>query len=467
MSFLSKSGIERASITANDELKLAGIVFPENTSEVAAPVCWAIVKSGLNVANYRNIPGIIYQSDFYTDSSGESIGISHLFRVKLKTDSDKDKLYEMADKYKVEVLGYNEFLTTWYTLSCDIHSEDDALQMANLFYESGLFEASEPDIMTGFKFYSNPNDTYFSQQWNLSGTNSINWLPAHQITQGDNVTVAVIDSGIDQLHPDLANVIPTYDTFAGSWFVAPIYGPHGTACAGIIGATVNNNIGIAGIAPDVDILSISVSMDSPNVAQNFATGLSIAASSADVISNSWGGPPASIIDDAIYLALWTGRGGNGSVVVFASGNNNSSLVSFPANSHDGVIAVGATNQNDTRWNGSNFGTALDIMAPGVNIRTTDLSFYHPEEYSSTQYTFNFTGTSAACPHVAAVAALMLSVNNDLTYQDVSEILEQTAQKKGGYSYTTTSGRPNGTWNIQMGYGVVNAYAAVSEAQNRL
>jgi hypothetical protein len=466
-----------ASITSSDKLHLGAVVSPDGICKAAAEVSWAIIEGKPDAVNRKDVPGIRYQSFFYKGSSGESVGISHLFRVKLKSDSDEGTLYDMADKYGIEVLGHNQYMKLWYTLACDSDSAGDALQMANTFYESGLFSASEPDIMTGFKYYANPNDSYFDKQWNLSGTNSINWLPAHELTHGENISVAVVDSGVQEFfHPDLPNVSPMYDAYTDSWYIAPVYDPHGTACAGIIGATVNNDTGVAGIAPEVEIISISTNatFNHPNVSQDFATGVYLGGMNADVVSCSWGGVDQNfILDDAIYLALWSGRNGKGAVVVFASGNDNYGSVGYPANSNDGLIVVGAIGQNGRRWIdaryynvGSNYGATLDVMAPGVNIPTTDLLWGGGYD-SGSDYFLNFTGTSAACPHVAAVAALVLSVNNDLTHTEVAEIIEQTAQKKGGYSYATTSGRPNGTWNSEMGYGVVDAYAAVQEAIDRL
>ena len=86
-------------------------------------------------------------------------------------------------------------------------------------------------------------------------------------------------------------------------------------------------------------------------------------------------------------------------------------------------------------------------------------------YVSGDYMPNFNGTSSACPHVAGVAALILSVNPNLTQKEVATIIEKTARKVGGYSYSTVSGRPNGTWHTEVGYGLIDAYAAVMEAQN--
>ena len=120
------------------------------------------------------------------------------------------------------------------------------------------------------------------------------------------------------------------------------------------------------------------------------------------------------------------------------------------------------------------------MAPGVLIATTDLQgdngynpkvFIHREaggtkltsDFSDKDYTNCFNGTSSACPHVAGVAALILSVNPDLTVKQVADIIEQTAQKVGGYNYQNTYTRPNGTWNNEMGYGLVDAYKALQKA----
>lgn len=179
---------------------------------------------------------------------------------------------------------------------------------------------------------------------------------------------------------------------------------------------------------------------------------------ADVINNSWSSSvPYQVIDDAINLALSFGRGGLGCIVVFASGNDYRSSISYPSNL-PGVIAVGATDRDDLRADFSNYGTGLDIAAPGVGIYTTDrqgTNGYNSSASPAGDYYANFSGTSAAAPHVAAVAALILSVDNSLSYKQVISILTDTAEKVGSYTYNA-----NG-WSAELGFGRLNACAALN------
>ncbi|MBO5628563.1 MAG: S8 family serine peptidase [Aeriscardovia sp.] len=417
--------------------------------------------------------GVVYFSNFYTSSSDE-FGISHLFYVKLKKESDVEKLQKIAKDNNVSIIGYNKYLPLWYTLSCSTKSKGNAIQMANKFYEVGDFEASEPDVMLSNLFSSNVyalNDTYYGNQWNLHGQYSINWESAHALSNGSGVSVAIFDCGIEQLHPDFnfGYGLMGFDTVdqgydSGNY----IYNQqaHGTACAGIIKATAGNGIGVAGIAPQSTIYSVCNPFDGrPNTLQELALGL-IDASNCDIISCSWGCSESTMIEDALnYYCFSWGRNGKGCIVVFATGNSNYSTVSFPANCDERILAVGASNTSGQKCSFSNYGTSLDVVAPGTNIPTTDL--LGGWGYDSGNYTMNFDGTSAACPHVAGIAALVLSVNPSLTRAQVNEIIQSTARKVGGYNYSNTQGKTDGTWNIRMGYGLVDAYAAVLEAIQRL
>lgn len=445
---------------------------------------WAIIESpqidSLSLVSNNNI---LYESGFFYTSDKKEVGLSHLFYVKLKGLDDLTELEKLANEFKVEILGSNKFMPSWYTLSCSKESSGDALAMANLFYETNLFAASEPDLMSD-DLPTCVNDFYFDNQWGLDNTGQhngtsgidINMCQTWQSTMGSaDVIVAVVDQGIQLNHPDMTNIYnQSFDTETGT-SPSQVLGDHGTACAGIIGANSNNNLGVSGIAPDCPLMSISNSFSAtPNSRQKRANGINFAwQHGASVISNSWtSGVQYQIIDDAIASALTYGRNGLGCVVVFASGNDNSS-VSYPANSNPEIIAVGAISpcgerksytscDGETGW-GSNYGNKLDVAAPGVLIPTTDRT--GNDGYSNGDYTMSFNGTSSACPHVSATAALMLSVNPCLTQKDVSDIIESTAQKVGGYNYQTVTGRPNGTWFNQLGYGLLDANAAVNAAMN--
>jgi hypothetical protein len=160
-------------------------------------------------------------------------------------------------------------------------------------------------------------------------------------------------------------------------------------------------------------------------------------------------------------ALTLGRNNKGTLVVFASGNNalNNPLMDYPSTFNDNILTVGAISNNGQRAlfpqnnGGSGFGEKLDVVAPGFNILSTIPS----------NQTGLFNGTSMASPFVAGLCALILSVNPCLTGKQVRDIIEQTAQKVGIYSYSISPNRLNGDWNSEMGYGLIDAFAAVQLA----
>ncbi|MEO1409209.1 MAG: S8 family serine peptidase [Bacteroidota bacterium] len=402
------------------------------------------------------------------------VGVSNYFYVKLQRASDFDLLQDYAEKQDARIAGQNTFMPLWYVLRVTKQSGLHGLEMANRFYESGLFAEAHPDFLIDLLDQC-ASDPLFPTQWNLrntgqnGGTSGADIRVCSALNAGSSsVRVAVLDQGIQLNHPDLQQNIhsSSYDCQTGT-SPSQLRGTHGTNCAGIVSARKNNGQGVSSVAPYGRMMSVSHSL-------TFVTGLTSHLSDglnwswqngADVISNSWGHSTlgVSIIQNAIQNALNSGRGGKGTVVCFAAGNSNSSVLP-PANTISDIIAVGAMSPCYERknpsscdgefWWGSSFGSQLDVVAPGVKIPTTT---------NGSGYNSAFNGTSSACPHVAGLAALIINQNPCLTQDQVRDIIELTARKVGGYSYTTTSGRSNGTWDDEMGYGLIDAQAATQRA----
>jgi subtilisin family serine protease len=223
---------------------------------------WGFVNRLLTTEKVKSSE-IIYSAPSFR-VNGKEIGLSQFFYVKLKREQDIGLLEKLAKENKAEIVGNDGFMPLWYILSCDKNSRGNALEMANLFYETGLFTSAQPDFMEDYGVNCR-NDTFFNQQWHLNNTgqsggtvgNDIRICQAWDITMGcADVVVAVLDHGLEFNHPDFNNISPiSFDTDTG---LAPsqVRGPHGVAVAGVIGATTDNDLGVAGVAPNVQLMSI-------------------------------------------------------------------------------------------------------------------------------------------------------------------------------------------------------------------
>ena len=280
-----------------------------------------------------------------------------------------------------------------------------------------------------------PNDPKWNQQW---GPKKIYCPEAWDYQKGStSVAVAILDTGVDYNHEDLSGrVIKGYDYVNNDNDPMDDHN-HGTHCAGICGAIMDNSKGIAGVA-QVQILAVKVLNDqNQGTWANIAKGIRYAANnSAKVISMSIRGYGYDSDVEAACSYAYTTKG---SLLVAVSGNDGIEQIAYPA-AYDTVIAVGATNSNDQRWSSSNYGSQLELVAPGVDIHSTIRS----NGYS------NMTGTSMAAPHVSGVAGLIWSQNPSFNNDKVREILTNTAVDLG------SSG-----WDKYYGHGKVNAYASVT------
>jgi subtilisin family serine protease len=283
------------------------------------------------------------------------------------------------------------------------------------------------------------NDPYYQSQL----TTSIAQVRApsgwDMETGNPGFVVAVVDSGVSA-HPDLTGkLLNGYDFVNNDSSPADDNG-HGTMVAGIIGALTNNTTGVAALCWGCSILPVKVlDANASGSYSNIASGITYAADhGAKVINLSLGGSSASsILQSAVDYAV-----GKGSVVVAASGNQSCACVLYPA-AYPNAIAVGAVDPNRARYSYSNYGPALDLMAPGTNWATS----------SATQSGYaGFSGTSSATPVVASLAALVLSLKPGLSPSALASLLESSAVDLGA------TGRDD-----QFGYGEVDFVSALTAA----
>ncbi|MEP7121581.1 MAG: S8 family serine peptidase [Byssovorax sp.] len=302
----------------------------------------------------------------------------------------------------------------------------------------------------------------------------INVAEAWKITKGKpEVRVAVLDEGVDTAHKALKDSIVGEKDFIGNKKTAMPDGDdaHGTACSGII---VSRSATALGIAPRCSLLAARIAMDDGSgdwTIEDFSTADAIdwaRHERADVLSISWGGgAPSDIVSRAFGRAKTQGRNGKGSVVCIAAGNDQRPI-DFPGEL-PGYLTVGASNPDDQRktktssdgeknW-GSNYGPTLSLLAPGVFIHTTDIT--GTSGYDAGDFTTTFNGTSAATPHVAAAAALMISSNPDLSADEVAQILTATADP-----LEIRPGERQTERTDKLGYGRLNVGKAVAAAKAR-
>ena len=286
-----------------------------------------------------------------------------------------------------------------------------------------------------------PNDPHLSDgsQW---APQKINAATAWDVTQGNGVIIAIVDSGVDPNHPDLRDrLVPGYNVYDSNMNTSDACG-HGTHLAGIAAATADNGEGIAGIAPQAKIMPVRVLNDSCGGSYSrLISGINYAADhGARVIVISSG---ATVYNSGLHAAVTYARS-KGSIVVAAAGNYNSDTPFYPA-AHPEAIAVSGTDKNDNRYSVSNYGSQIDIAAPAPSIYSTYVN--------GGQSTYAYMGgTSMAAPHVGGVAALLFSLAPGADAATVEDYLTSTAVDLG-----------DAGWDVYFGNGRIDAQAAVNLA----
>lgn len=393
-------------------------------------------------------------------------------------DAKTSELRWLRDEYGMEIVQEGRFgKVLLQAPEGGLKGIQAAFKAAHAMVHTGRSESSHPNFLrVSPRPKSRSSGSVYQSNWGIDNPGEpgvvgadVHGHAAWTITTGaPSIRIAVLDEGVDTKHSWLKNAVVDEADFVddNNHSIPDNHDAHGTACAGIIGSQHRL---VKGLAHGCGLVGVRIAKSDSTgenwIIDDFDTADAIDWSwkeaKSSVLSNSWsGGAPTDAITRAIERALTMGRGGKGAVVVFAAGNENTSIV-YPSNL-DGVLTVGASNQWDKRktptsqdgenWWGSNFGPSLDLLAPGVSIATTDIR--GAKGYSKTLFTPDFNGTSSSTPHVAAAAGLVLSVRPDLSESDVRKILIESADYVKGQAGRTD----------KLGHGRLNAYMAVRLAR---
>jgi len=446
------------------------------------------------LAPIRALSGISFAEPCLHGPSGEIAGLTN------------EVLIEMEPGFALTALEGPQlqphpYLSNWLVLTLSDPNRIDPIATAAWLAGMDGIKQAEPNLL--LQIQATTNDQHFFRQWNLNNTGAplqgngtpgadMSVTDAWTVTTGDpGIVLAIVDSGVDTAHPDLAdNLLPGFDATGNGSLGYPntnfASDGHGTACAGIAGAKGDNNIGVAGVCYDCSLLPVKLFTYIFNPfggSLPFATGNDMATAitwawqdgNASLINNSWGLADnfvnalpggTGIVEAALDLALDSARNGQGIPMFFSSGNDGDPPI-WPGY-RDRLFSVNASTMCDERkhpascdgepWEG-NWGDSLDVAAPGVRIPSTDM--VGSNGYDQGEYVFEFNGTSAACPNAAGVMGLVMSLDSTLDLETYHQILESTCDKVGGYAYNTNL--VNGTWSPELGYGRINAFAAVQMA----
>jgi subtilisin family serine protease len=336
--------------------------------------------------------------------------------VKLKEPADQTDLEGM------EVLA-NQSNSKKPIVTLEVPEGQDADTYMKELESRKDVEYAEPDEL--IKLDYTPGDPYYSSQWHHPMIES-NW--AWNKTKGSkDIVVAVIDNGVDLYHTEFSGrLVSPYDTVNESSYTMT-RGDHGTHVAGIIGASMDNGAGIAGVAPNTSIMPIDVFYGEYAYTSDVIEGVYYAVNQgADIINMSLGSYSYNYsFNSAIQYAYQ-----HDVVVIAAAGNDSTSQSHYPS-SYPNVISVASTDSYDWKSYFSNYGYDIDIAAPGSSI-------YSALPYNSYGY---MSGTSMASPVVAGAAALILANEPDLSNDEVEQRLYDTADYLGS-SYYFGNGRVN-------------------------
>ncbi len=428
---------------------------------------------------------LIYSQDIW--SRDDWMLLSGELIIHFRPDWNEARIIEWFEDRNLEIIEKFSFAKNVYKVKQRDEARD-SLELANEIYESGEVLFSYPNWINKRVSRVIPNDALINNQWHLINSGQTGGVAFEDINVIDiwdtykgssNEVVAIVDDGLEINHEDLyQNIVlgQSYDFI--DMDEDPTAGDHGTSVAGLVAAKGNNLTGVSGVAPEAGMVGYRLLPNTTEASE--ASALSKSTQVVDIYNNSWGpvdialtlDGPGELTKAAIKNGVMTGRGGAGSIYVWAVGNggelNDNGNYDGYANSRY-TIAVGATTDQGTEANYSEPCSCLIVSAPsdggGAGIQTTDRT--GAEGYEAGNYTSTFGGTSASAPIVSGVIALMLQANPELTWRDVQKILALSATQ---VDPTDNGWAINGAGyavNHKFGFGLVNAEIAVRMAEHWL
>jgi subtilisin family serine protease len=484
---------DEAALTAATGRPRAKVTHVDTTGPENLEV-FAIEEAGeleATMDEIRSAPASDVITHIYTldDTPGGAVIPTGTLTVQFKPDVSANARADILAEHGLEVVEDLDFLPHGYTVRLTDASAENPLKIAGRLQERDEIEVAEPDLSFRISLQYAPADPLYRDQWHLKNRGDQTGLVAGadvkaegawEYTRGSrDIVVCVMDDGFDLTHPDLSGpgkVVAPRD-FGDNDFAPHPAGAddnHGTACAGVAIAEENGS-GVVGLAPGCAFMPVRTSgwISDNAIVDLFQHAID---NQADVVSCSWTATawyfPLSVKMTAIiHKAATQGRSnGKGCVILFAAGNDNRPLdgekdgqVSVQGfGLHPDVITVAASNSRDERSSYSNHGPELALCAPssgspGRGVVTTDRR--GGSGYASGDYTYSFGGTSSSTPLAAGLAALILSVNPELTAAEVKGIMKDTADKidTAGGEYDEDGHSP---W---YGHGRINAHQAVALA----
>jgi PKD repeat protein len=418
----------------------------------------------------------IFGQNFNRDYIDGRIYLKFKDQVQVTIPVNADKTVDL-DKAPFLAPVMQQFEISSMTQPYDVNNDSKLLKTFELFFPKGsdvegiiteLVKNADIEYVEKVPMYYvdyTPNDSlynrlYMTNNWNWQW-DKINAEAAWDVNKGSaDIRVAIVDNAVWVDHPDLTNKIVLSEdvTMAGTQNSNPPASgdaaawSHGTHCAGLVGAESDNSVGVASGGYNVSLMGAKCSSSNPEQISSGFAGINWAANNgANVISCSFGGSGYSTTEQNVINSVYA----MGVVVVAAAGNDGVNTPHYPA-AYNHVISVVSTDESDVKSDFSDYGTSVDVCAPGgTSIAGTYGLLSTTYESTTTFGHYNlYAGTSMACPVCAGICGLIFSQNPDLTVDQLETILENNCD-----NIDTVAG--NESYAGQLGAGRINAGKAVA------